>query len=747
MKATWTFNHTGSRRLALAIILGLSGVITCPRDGRAAWVGSGAGGGGTDLTISANWAAGVIDGSFVNQTANAGLVMSDNLAITQTNPLNAAWTSGAVTSLSIVSDNVALPRTLTLNGANSNATILVPRSTTPTTITIGTAGTNDILLNLGSFTSGSGRRLVQSSGSGGTVNSTNVVINAKVSATVSTGNVFSFVNDGFASLTLANDANDFHMNIHTTGLLSYTSISSNGGGGSALGKAISTNSIQLIHGGNLNYIGTSNAVSDRTVGTSSTTTGRILYLSNNSSNGSSLQLTNSASVIQLFSAVGANSNLRLVGNSATANNLYAGQLVGTGGNSTTYSVHVNSGLWELTNTGSTVEGGVQIASSLGGSALQQPGVNSARATLVVHKLANQGLASSIGTGAVNPVIEIARGGTLKYVGAGDSTDRPISFNSFFNYSTVDIGLDSSGTGALAFTNTGAVAFAGDNQPRTFVLKGSNADANSFAMAIANGPSNPTSLRKEGAGSWTLNAVNTYTGSTLVRSGELRVTGSVANSLVTVGDSGSASTPALLGGGNGLVSPTTAFAGITAITQGAVVDPGNADHVAGVLNTTTLALSNGAQLAMQIGGVSVGGNSLTGYDRLNVLSPTTSANVADGVLALTDITAGSIASDALLFLVVNNGSGAASAAFNSVLLNGSSVGDVNNIVIGGQSFALVYNASYDGSGTYGGLADGLGNDIALVAVVIPEPSCLVMVGVAVVLGMRRCDRITKKTINQ
>jgi len=69
-------------------------------------------------------------------------------------------------------------------------------------------------------------------------------------------------------------------------------------------------------------------------------------------------------------------------------------------------------------------------------------------TLVVNKLANGGQPSSMGNSSSDAANLFIQGSTLKYVGTGDSTNR------LFTIGTGGATIDASGTGALAFTNTG-----------------------------------------------------------------------------------------------------------------------------------------------------------------------------------------------------------------------------------------------------------------------------------------------------
>ena len=114
------------------------------------------------------------------------------------------------------------------------------------------------------------------------------------------------------------------------------------------------------------------------------------------------------------------------------------------------------------------------------------------------------------------------GGTLQYTGAAASTDR------LFTVGAAEAGctctLDASGTGALNFTNTGAIAYGTTGQTRTLGLTGTNTGANTLAPSIANNGAGAVSLTKTGVGSWTLTGNNTYTGTTTVSGGILTAAG-------------------------------------------------------------------------------------------------------------------------------------------------------------------------------------------------------------------------------
>ena len=74
--------------------------------------------------------------------------------------------------------------------------------------------------------------------------------------------------------------------------------------------------------------------------------------------------------------------------------------------------------------------------------------SSSPTTLVVDDLTNGGTASSIGSATSDASNLVIQGSTLKYIGTGDSTNR------LFTIGTAGATIDSSGTGAVVFSNPG-----------------------------------------------------------------------------------------------------------------------------------------------------------------------------------------------------------------------------------------------------------------------------------------------------
>jgi autotransporter-associated beta strand protein len=143
-------------------------------------------------------------------------------------------------------------------------------------------------------------------------------------------------------------------------------------------------------------------------------------------------------------------------------------------------------------------------------------------TLSVSTLANGGTASGIGQSTAAAANLVIDGGTLQYTGGTAST------NQDFTLGASGGALDASGTGAVTFSNTTAMAFTG-NGARTLTLTGSNTSANTLAVIVGDASAgNATSLTKSGVGEWVLTGNNTFTGTTTVSGGTLVLQATGAN---------------------------------------------------------------------------------------------------------------------------------------------------------------------------------------------------------------------------
>ncbi|MDP3592655.1 autotransporter-associated beta strand repeat-containing protein [Phenylobacterium sp.] len=278
-----------------------------------------------------------------------------------------------------------------------------------------------------------------------------------------------------------------------------------GASASSIGASSFDAASLILNGGTLRYVGTGHTTNRLfTLGASTTSaldasgTGAIVF-------------SNTAPIA--FGSANTAQTVTLTGTS-TAENKLGLQLTDNGTGKTGLS-KTGLGAWILTNPGSTYTG---VTSITGG-------------VLGVDKLADGGLTSSLGQSSnLASNLVIGGGATLRYTGAGDTTDRR------FTLGVGTTAIESSGTGAVVFGNTSAVSYNG-NGLRVVSLGGTNADDNVMGAAVGNQTAaNVSSLAKNGAGKWILTGNNTYTGVTNINTGTLILgaggaTGSIASQTV------------------------------------------------------------------------------------------------------------------------------------------------------------------------------------------------------------------------
>ena len=197
-----------------------------------------------------------------------------------------------------------------------------------------------------------------------------------------------------------------------------------------------------------------------------------------------------------------NSNLSIANNGAktltlggsnTGANTFAGS-IGDSGAGATAITKADAGTWILSNASNSYAGATTISAG----------------TLVVSTLANGGSNSNIGASSNAAGNLILNGGTLSYWGAAVSTDRLFSLQAGST-------INSSGSGAINFTNTGSIGFNGGTAAKTLTLTGTNTGDNTIAAVIGNN-TGATSLTKSGMGKWVLSGSNTWTGTTTFSGG-------------------------------------------------------------------------------------------------------------------------------------------------------------------------------------------------------------------------------------
>ncbi len=215
-------------------------------------------------------------------------------------------------------------------------------------------------------------------------------------------------------------------------------------------------------------------------------------------------------------AVGAVGNVTYTGTYTPAGGIYR---LGGGGGTLTYSPAIAGASSVITGnigaTGTLILG--NAANSYTGTTTLKGGV-----VLQVGSIANGSAASPIGASTSAAANLVFDGGTLRYSGAGGSTDRLFTL-------TPNGGTIEDATNDFGFSATGSVAFTGAGS-RTLILTGGNAlNHNGLGVQLADPSGGSLSLTKNGAGRWFLNGgSNTYSGDTTINAGSI-YTG-VANAL-------------------------------------------------------------------------------------------------------------------------------------------------------------------------------------------------------------------------
>lgn len=217
-------------------------------------------------------------------------------------------------------------------------------------------------------------------------------------------------------------------------------------------------------------------------------------------------------------------------------------LGGQGSSTVTYSGKVNLGFHVTgtqTYTGDIADVGDSLGiviSNTGTMALTGSNSYTGRTvvlggTLEFNSIGNVGAGNSA-LGAPTTVADgtIAVGdrntaGTLRYVGAGHTSNRVIDMRG----SAAGVTIDASGTGALVLNGNviGTFPTTGNGQAnKTLTLSGSSTAANTIAGVINNNDNGTgtqsTTLVKAGTGTWVLSGANTYSGTTTVQTGTLIV---------------------------------------------------------------------------------------------------------------------------------------------------------------------------------------------------------------------------------
>ena len=318
-------------------------------------------------------------------------------------------------------------------------------------------------------------------------------------------------------------------------------------------------------------------------------------------------------------------------------------------------------------------------------------------TVSVASLGDAGSNGNLGAGTTISFGSSGISGSLTYTGTGEQTSKALALNGTTGGAT----LTQSGTGALVFTSTAAIA-APNAGNKTLTLQGSTTGTGEIDGVIQNG-AGAVALTKAGTGTWTLAGNNTYTGMTNVSGGTLAfsIAGNGGSSS-SLGASSNAAGSLLLANGSTLsyvgtggstdrnftINATTAGSGATldASGSGAITFTNTATPAYGTSNQTRTLTLSGA----------------------NTANNTLSANIANNG-------SGAVS-------VVKTGAGTWALSGTSTYTGGTTING-GKLLAGGSGSATgtgaisINNGTFGGTGTVSGAAsvgDGSGTSDAVLA---------------------------------
>jgi fibronectin-binding autotransporter adhesin len=430
----------------------------------------------------------------INHSSGGGLTIGSSTAGQEVNlslTANQKWTSSAAgtgAAAMIINNSVSAaggPVTLTLGGINLNA--IINGAISDATGTINLVKVDSGIWTLSNTSNSVGSTQVDA----GILRLTNPGALNPSAITVGSGGTLS-LRVGGTGFTEANvDAYRSTVSFNSTGSLGLDTASGNFTYASNIDGA---HGLTKLGGNTLTLSGTNTYSGSTTIAE-----GALSFSTIDAYNGGSINVASGAVLLATYG--GSNLTLSQIETLRNAGVYVAGSAfaISTANGDLAYGTNL-TGQMRFQKTGANTL-------FLTGSNSHTGGISVANGILSVDNILNGGEAGALGA-STNAASNLNfTGGRLRYTGAGNTTDRLFQLSSSST-------IDSSGTGALIFSNTGTNSTgSGGPNARTLTLTGYNKDANRISGIIANSGSAPniTSLTKYGSGNWTLSGANTFTG--------------------------------------------------------------------------------------------------------------------------------------------------------------------------------------------------------------------------------------------
>jgi autotransporter-associated beta strand protein len=423
-------------------------------------------------------------------------------------------------------------------------------------------------------------------------------------------------------------------------------------------------------------------------------------------------------------STGGSQGLLKVGDGDTSS-IFDGSILGTGGNVALEKI--GQGSLTLTNTGNTFSGGVTVANgdlfvSTAALANQAVALSSSNSRITFNQgssgtfagdISGAGMLNKTGAGAVT------LGGNNSYSGDTTLTDGTLalgSANAIGSSGTISFGGGTLQSSASNTTDYSARFSNAANQSYRVDTNGQNV---TLASALT---SSGGSFTKLGAGSVILGGNNSYSGSTIIDNGDLKVNGSIANSAVTINSNGSLSGSGTVGGISGAGS----------------INPGNSP---GILTAPWIDPSDGMFLNFEITGIkpeySLASGSVNDVLRLTSGSPFVAAmNSGNQInvyfnMASFDMTqayrAGIYTDEQADFTSMVSG-----ASFNYYVQDNAGTINYNGVLYSALSSAVTVSTVLDTANFAGGTVNGR----VMQFTIVPETSSALLAACGALFLLRR-----------